>query len=237
MLEAAHQQGTRVLAIRHGETAWNVEHRIQGQLDIALNATGRWQAARLARAVAEEGLAAVYSSDLQRAAETAQLVARASAGLAVVADTGLRERGFGIFEGLRFAEIEQRWPEQSARWRRRDPAFGPEGGEALRDFYARCVAAATRLAAAHPGEAIALVAHGGVLDCLYRAAARVALDAPRSWQLGNASINRLLYTPQGFTLVGWSDTHHLEGDALDEFADAGPTAMAAQNASLRKRTA
>jgi probable phosphoglycerate mutase len=220
----AHQQATRVLAIRHGETAWNVEHRIQGQLDIALNATGRWQAARLAQAVAEEGLAAVYSSDLQRAAETAQSVARGGGGLVVVTDTGLRERAFGIFEGLRFAEIEQRWPEQTARWRRRDPAFGPEGGETLCDFSARCVAAATRLAAAHPGETIALVAHGGVLDCLYRAAARVALDAPRSWQLGNASINRLLYTPQGFTLVGWSDTHHLEGEALDEFADAAPAA-------------
>jgi probable phosphoglycerate mutase len=226
----AHQQATRVLAIRHGETAWNVEHRIQGQLDIALNATGRWQAARLAEAVAEEGLAAVYSSDLQRAAETAQSVARGGGGLVVVTDTGLRERAFGVFEGLRFTEIEQRWPAQSARWRRRDPAFGPEGGETLRDFSARCVAASTRLAAAHPGETIALVAHGGVLDCLYRAAARVALDAPRSWQLGNASINRLLYTPRGFTLVGWSDTHHLDGEVLDEFADAatgGPAARAA----------
>ncbi|MEO6030441.1 MAG: histidine phosphatase family protein [Burkholderiaceae bacterium] len=235
MQDAAHPQATRVLAIRHGETAWNVEHRIQGQLDIALNATGRWQAARLAQALAEEGLTAVYSSDLQRAAETARAVARDGGGLAVATDTGLRERGFGIFEGLSFTEIEQRWPEQTARWRRRDPTFGPEGGETLRDFYARSVAAATRLAAAHPGEAIALVAHGGVLDCLYRAAARVALDAPRSWQLGNASINRLLYTPQGFTLVGWSDTHHLEGVALDEFTDAGP--VATPGVAARERSA
>jgi 2,3-bisphosphoglycerate-dependent phosphoglycerate mutase len=81
------------------------------------------------------------------------------------------------------------------------------------------VATASRLAAAHPGETIALVAHGGVMDSLYRAASRVALDAPRSWQLGNASINRLLYTPQGFTLVGWSDTYHLEEASLDESTD------------------
>ena len=223
MTHAEPQQATRVLAIRHGETAWNVQHRIQGQLDIALNATGRWQAARLAQALADDALSAVYSSDLQRAAATAQALVRDS-GLEVVTDTGLRERGFGVFEGLSFTEIERRWPEQSARWRSRDPEFGPEGGETLCDFHARSVAAATRLAAAHPGQAIALVAHGGVLDCLYRAAARVALDAPRSWQLGNASINRLLYTPQGFTLVGWSDTHHLEGEALDEFVDADSTA-------------
>jgi 2,3-bisphosphoglycerate-dependent phosphoglycerate mutase len=222
MLEAnpddAAQQVTRVLAIRHGETAWNVDTRIQGQLDIPLNDTGRWQAQRLALAVADEGIAAVYSSDLLRAYETAQSVARGS-GQPVSTDTGLRERGFGVFEGLTFREIEERWPEQSERWRKRDPAFGPEGGEMLSDFYARCVATASRLAAAHPGETIALVAHGGVMDSLYRAASRVALDAPRSWLVGNASINRLLYTPQGFTLVGWSDTHHLEDKALDESSD------------------
>lgn len=222
MLEAnpddAAQQVTRVLAIRHGETAWNVDTRIQGQLDIPLNDTGRWQAQRLALAVADEGIAAVYSSDLLRAYETAQSVARGS-GQPVSTDTGLRERGFGVFEGLTFREIEERWPEQSERWRKRDPAFGPEGGEMLSDFYARCVATASRLAAAHPGETIALVAHGGVMDSLYRAASRVALDAPRSWLVGNASINRLLYTPQGFTLVGWSDTHHLEDNALDESSD------------------
>ena len=217
-VEDGHPQVTRVLAIRHGETAWNVDTRIQGQLDIPLNATGRWQAHRLALAVADEGIAAVYSSDLLRAWQTAQSVA-AGIGREVIADTGLRERGFGIFEGLTFAEIARLWPEQSERWRRRDPAFGAEGGEVLTDFYARSVATATRLASAHPGQTIALVAHGGVMDCLYRAASRVALDAPRSWQLGNASINRLLYTPQGFTLVGWSDTYHLEDDSLDETSD------------------
>jgi probable phosphoglycerate mutase len=209
---------TRILAIRHGETAWNVDTRIQGQLDIPLNDTGRWQAHRLALAIAEEGLDAIYSSDLLRALETAQAVASGS-GKPIATDTGLRERGFGEFEGLTFQEIGQRWPDQSARWRRRDPTFGPPGGEVLRDFYDRSVATVMRLAAAHPGQTIAVVAHGGVMDCLYRAATRLALDAPRSWQLGNASINRLLHTPQGFTLVGWSDTYHLEETSLDESAD------------------
>ena len=216
-----HPQVTRVLAIRHGETAWNVDTRIQGQLDIPLNETGRWQAHRLALAVAEEGIDAVYSSDLLRAWQTAQAVGR-GCGRAVVADTGLRERGFGVFEGLTFAEIALRWPEQSARWRRRDPTFGADGGEVLNDFYARCVATATRLASAHPGQTIALVAHGGVMDCLYRAASHLALDAPRSWELGNASINRLLYTPEGFTVIGWSDTYHLEDGSLDD-SDDGET--------------
>ncbi|MES2992979.1 MAG: histidine phosphatase family protein [Pseudomonadota bacterium] len=213
----ADQQPTRVLAIRHGETAWNVDGRIQGQLDVPLNEMGRWQVHRLALAVAEEEIAAIYSSDLLRAFETAQAVARGS-GDPIVTDTGLRERGFGTFEGMSYAEINARWPEMGERWRRRDPTFGAPGGETLNAFYARSIAAASRLAALHPGQTIALVSHGGVMDCLYRAATRVALDAPRSWQLGNASINRLLYTPQGFTLIGWSDTYHLDDDTRDEAA-------------------
>ena len=217
-MPGADQQATRVLAIRHGETAWNVDGRIQGQLDVPLNEMGRWQVHRLALAVADEDIAAIYSSDLLRAFETAQAVGRGS-GDAIVTDTGLRERGFGVFEGLSYAEINARWPEMGERWRKRDPEFGAPGGETLNQFYERSVATATRLAERHPGQTIALVSHGGVMDCLYRAASRIALDAPRSWQLGNAAINRLLYTPQGFTLVGWSDTYHLDDDAQGGCAD------------------
>lgn len=207
---------TRVIAVRHGETAWNIDTRIQGQLDIALNDQGRWQARRLARVLADESLHAVYSSDLRRAHDTALEIARA-AGLAVIDDPGLRERHFGSFEGMTFKEIEERWPEQSMRWRRRDANFAAPGGETLADFYQRATAAAARIATAHPGGAIALVTHGGVLDCLYRAASRIGLQGPRTWQLGNANVNRLLYTGSGFSLVGWSDNSHLE-DMLGEGA-------------------
>ncbi len=206
---------TRIIAIRHGQTAWNLATRIQGHLDIALDDTGLWQARRLALALADAGVTALYASDLQRALQTAQAVA-ARTGLTVVADGGLRERGFGAFEGQTHADIERHWPAQALRWRQRDPAFGAEGGETLEAFYARAVACATRLATAHPGETIALVAHGGVMDCLYRAATRVDLRAPRTWQLGNASINRLLYSTEGFTLVGWNDAMHLEGVSADD---------------------
>ncbi|CAN5837530.1 histidine phosphatase family protein [soil metagenome] len=227
----ADQQITRVVAIRHGETAWNADGRIQGQLDLPLNATGRWQAGRMAAALADEGIQRVYSSDLMRAMETAQPLAAAT-GIEIVADEGLRERAFGTFQGMTFAEIEQRWPEQSQRWRQRDPAFGPEGGEVLRDFYERCVATVTRLAAESEGLTIAVVAHGGVMDCLYRAATRLELNAPRTWHVGNASINRLLYTPQGLTLVGWSDVQHLDGRAMDENSD-GVTEQSAPDAAAR----
>jgi probable phosphoglycerate mutase len=206
---------TRVVAIRHGETDWNAQTRIQGQTDIALNGRGRAQATRLARALDGEALQAIYASDLQRTVATAQPLA-ARMGLPLHTDPGLRERGFGSFEGLTWAEVEQHHPEASRRWREREADFGPPGGETLAAFAERAVAALAAIAARHRGEHIALVTHGGVLDVLYRAAARMALDAPRTWQLGNASINRVLHGEQGFVLVGWNDSAHLAGIALDE---------------------
>lgn len=200
---------TRVFALRHGQTAWNASRRIQGHVDEPLDDTGRWQAQRLAQALAGEGIAAIYSSDLRRAHDTALALAAATGGT-VVTRVELRERAFGRFEGATPAEIEQRWPEEAARWRRREAGHAPGGGEPLADFYARSVGAATALAARHPGQAIALVAHGGVLDCLYRAALRIELAAPRTWQMDNASINRLLYTSEGWAVVGWNDAAHLD---------------------------
>ena len=202
------REPTRIFALRHGQTAWNAEQRIQGQLDIALDETGVRQAAQLAQALAREGLRAIYSSDLLRARATAEPLAAAS-GLRVQTDTALRERAFGRFEGETFAEIERRWPDEAARWRLRELDFGPGGGEDLVSFSARSLSALTRLADRHAGEAIAIVAHGGVLDCLYRAATGIDLAAPRTWQLGNARINRLLYTGEGFVVVGWNDDAHL----------------------------
>lgn len=211
-------EATRVIAVRHGETAWNAETRLQGQLDIPLNARGREQARRVGMALLHDQPDVIVSSDLARARETAEAIAH-SAGLPLTTDVGLRERCFGIFEGHTYAEVEQRWPEQALRWRQRDPAWGPEAGETLQGFFDRSVACATRLAAAHPGQTVVLVAHGGVLDCLYRAASRIALNAPRTWELGNTSVNRLLYTGEGFTLIGWGDLHHLDDGSLDESSD------------------
>ena len=207
---------TRIIAIRHGETTWNVDTRIQGHLDIPLNAIGRWQAERLADALRDEPITAIYASDLSRAWETAQYVGHTQ-GLRVIKEVALRERDFGDFEGKTFAEIEVLLPEQSLRWRKRDPEFYPAGGESLVALRTRVMEVAERLAALHPGEQIALVGHGGVMDVLYRAATRLDIQAPRTWALGNAAINRLLWTPEGFALIGWADMQHLD-DVLDEAA-------------------
>jgi probable phosphoglycerate mutase len=215
MTQMPTQEPTRIIAIRHGETAWNVDTRIQGSLDIALNERGREQALHAAEALRGEDIAAIYSSDLWRAHDTAVAIGNAT-GLQPIPTEGLRERMFGIFEGKTFAEIEELWPDLAARWRKREPDFCPEGGESLMTFKHRIEHCVSRLASKHAGQQIVVVGHGGVNDVLYRACTGLAVDAPRTWSLGNAEINRLLWTPQGFSLVGWADTAHLNGAALDE---------------------
>lgn len=208
----------RITAVRHGETAWNVDTRIQGQMDIGLNARGQWQAQQLGAALAERGIGPIYSSDLARAHHTALAIA-AHAGIApetVALHSGLRERAFGVFEGRTHAEIETHWPDEALRWRQRVPDWAPGGGESPLQLRQRVAQTVAQIAARHPGEHIALVAHGGVLDMLYRLATGQAVDAPRTWELGNCAINRLLWTPQGLSLVGWADTAHLDTATVDE---------------------
>lgn len=208
---------TRILAIRHGETAWNVDTRLQGHLDIPLNDVGHRQAEHLARALAErEVVDAIYASDLSRAFVTAQTVAQAM-HKTVSAHLGLRERHFGSFQGRTYAEVETQFPEQAWHWRKRTPDWAPpEGGESLLALRERIVRTVDELAARHTGQQIVLVAHGGVLDILSRAATRLELQAPRTWLLTNTSVNRLLWTPQGLSLVGWGDTSHLDALGKDE---------------------
>jgi 2,3-bisphosphoglycerate-dependent phosphoglycerate mutase len=211
MTDTAVPLATRITALRHGETAWNVDTRIQGQLDISLNEKGRWQAEQAGTALAQESIDAIVSSDLARAYETALAVAKHH-GLDVQTDRGLREREFGIFQGKTFAEIEAQHPQEALM---RVPDFAPEGGESLLIFRERVAQCLRRLAAQFAGKHLVIVSHGGVLDILYREATSLDLQAPRSWQLGNASINRVLWNGEHFSLVGWSDTSHLNA-GLDE---------------------
>jgi 2,3-bisphosphoglycerate-dependent phosphoglycerate mutase len=210
-------QATRILAIRHGETAWNVDTRLQGHLDIPLNAVGLRQAQHLAQALVQrDAIDAIYASDLSRAHTTASAIAQAM-GQPVTAHAGLRERHFGAFQGRTFAEIEAELPDHARQWRQRAPEWTPPGGgESLVALRERIVNTVDELAARHTGQQIVLVAHGGVMDVLYRAATHLDLQAPRTWALTNTAVNRLLWTPQGLSLVGWGDTSHLDALGQDE---------------------
>ncbi|WDD96376.1 histidine phosphatase family protein [Burkholderia sp. FERM BP-3421] len=211
---------TEILFIRHGETAWNQIKRIQGHIDIALADSGVAQARQLAARLAREArdglrIDAIYSSDLQRAQQTAQPIADAL-GLPLHLRDGLRERAYGVFQGHDSAQIEARFPDAYAHWQTRDPGFAPEGGESQRAFYHRVLHALEPIVAAHPGGRIACVAHGGVLDCVYRYATGLELAAPRQYVLLNTSINVVEFEAGAARVVRWADIDHLSGTSDDD---------------------
>jgi probable phosphoglycerate mutase len=210
---------TEIFLIRHGETDWNVEKRLQGHLDIALNAEGERQAAALGRALAEESVDAVYASDLQRAMQTALAIA-APRGMQVRVERELRERSYGAFEGLLHGDIHARYPEAYAMLRARDIdaryPMGVQQAETLREFSQRAIGVITRLANAHRNKKIVIVSHGGLLECIYRAANALDLSPPRDFDIKNASINRLVWDGTALRIVQWSDVSHLADLSLDE---------------------
>ncbi len=214
---------TQILLIRHGETAWNAVRRLQGHLDIPLSAEGRRQAKALASALQAEKLDAIISSDLQRAVQTAGEVARLQ-GLSTRLDPQLRERCFGDFEGKLYSELPEIYPEAYAQWRLRDPDFHfpakpdepTNRGESIREFHQRVVQSLRHYAQQFEGKTIAIVAHGGVLECAYRQAMQLPLNAERSVTIYNASINRFHMQDNLLSLINWGERAHLEVGALDE---------------------
>ena len=208
---------TRLCIVRHGETAWNAEHRVQGQLDVPLNAIGLAQARAAAQILAREKFDALYSSDLSRAKQTAQPVANLFS-MAIMVEKNLRERHYGIFERLTYAEVKLRYPEDYARFAARDPDYAFRTGESLRDFSTRSIAVISQLAARHQGANILVFTHGGVLDKLYRFVTGLPLSAERNFGIPNAGLNRVELTPAGWRIRAWADTAHLEG-ALDDLPE------------------
>jgi len=208
---------TRLCIVRHGETAWNAEHRVQGQLDVPLNAIGRAQALAASKALAQEKFAAIYSSDLQRAQQTAEPTA-SRFSMAVVLQAELRERHYGIFERLTYAEVKERFPEDYARFEARDPDYAFRTGESLKDFSARSISAISRIANRHQDQNVLVFTHGGVLDKLYRFISGLPLSAPRDFGIPNAGLNRIEVTAAGWRIRAWADTAHLER-ALDDLPE------------------
>jgi probable phosphoglycerate mutase len=205
---------TELVLVRHGLTAWNRETRFQGHIDIPLDPEGHEEAERAAHALADRALAApvsaVYSSDLTRARQTAEPIAR-RLGLAVQVDPAMRERHYGAFEGMTPEELQRDWGPEFARWRGRDLDFAlPGGGESLRGFHDRVLAAIEAMAARHPGERVVAVTHGGVLDVVHRSAAGIALTDPRRQPIRNASLNAIRRDARGWAVVAWGLVDHLD---------------------------
>ena len=210
----------RLLLIRHGETEWNREGRIQGYYaDSPLTENGEAQARLLARRLARESLLAVHSSDAGRARQTAAPVA-AALGHEIVYDAALRERNYGGFEGMTYAELEREHPDAYRKFRSRDPGYAPPGGESGAQFRDRIVAALERIARAAGGERAAVITHGGVLGVAYRHAVGAAPDSGRDYTLHNASINRIVYWGGRWSIEAWGDVAHLSAGSGDSIQGA-----------------
>ena len=199
---------TELILIRHGETDWNVQGRFQGQIDVPLNAMGLRQAALMAERMARERVDVFYCSDLLRTRQTAEPAA-ARLALGAVPDAALREQHFGVLEGLSFDEVKARHPDELAAWLRHDPDYALPGGESVRSFHARVLAAVRVLAAQHAGLRLAIVTHGGVLDMIYRTVHALPLVGPRTCPIPNAGLNRLRLRSDALEIVSWADDAHL----------------------------
>jgi probable phosphoglycerate mutase len=198
----------RICFIRHGETDWNVAKRIQGQTDIPLNETGHGQALAMAFNAAHYNFSAIYSSDLSRAYDTAQMVA-ARRGLDVKTVPHLRERHYGIFQGITADEGAKSFPEAYAHYRARDLDYDFETGESLNRFAERVGIAIDNLTRHHSGQTIAAISHAGVLDIVYRKATGRPLHTPRDFVIPNCALNWFRFDGQGWHLDAWDDHHHL----------------------------
>lgn len=205
---------TKICLIRHGETAWNAQLRIQGQRDLPLNDTGFAQAAALAKYLARQAekwrFTAIYSSDLTRARQTAEPLA-AALGLTLRIEAPLRERNFGCCEGLTREEIRAADPAVAEQLAARDPDYLIPGGESLRQHLERVSACLSHLARQHAGQRIAVITHGGALDLIYRRAHGLPIERPRDFPLPNAAINTLIVRGEDWRLESWGEVAHLDG--------------------------
>lgn len=181
---------TTILLARHGETDWNAERRYQGHADRPLNAAGRLQARELAQSLLSEGVSAIYSSDLLRARETAEIVA-AWIGLPVITRDALREIDVGEFSGLTHEEIVARWPEVPARTDAL--GYGWTRGESFEALHTRIAAELRRIAGVHPGETVLVVGHGAMMRVVLAARAGLDLSAHRQvvGPIANGAVERI----------------------------------------------
>ncbi|TKY55734.1 Phosphoglycerate mutase protein 4 [Spatholobus suberectus] len=205
---SSHPDYAEIVVVRHGETAWNTTAKIQGHLDVELNENGRQQAATVGDRLSRESKASViYSSDLQRAFETAQIIASRCGGLEVVKDSDLRERHLGDLQGHVFHEIAKTNPTAyKAFVSKNEDQEIPGGGESLVQLFDRSTSALLRIGLKHKGERVIVVSHGGFIRALYK----WACPNGRPGKVLNTCVSVFhLYGEDKWTLKVWGDVSHL----------------------------
>ncbi|KAL8117599.1 phosphoglycerate mutase-like protein 4 isoform X2 [Apium graveolens] len=207
-VESAGFDYAEIIVIRHGETEWNADGRIQGHLDVDLNEVGRQQAETVAARLSKEPkISAVYSSDLKRAHETAEIIARTCGGLEVIKDRDLRERHLGALQGVEYHEIAKINPEAHKAFvsKSLDEEI-PGGGESLNQLYLRATSCLQKIGEKHKGQRVVVVTHGGLIRALHRR----ATTHHRVGKVVNTSVNVFHLSDGGkWTIKTWGDVSHL----------------------------
>ncbi len=199
---------TRILIVRHGETEWNLEGRVQGHLDSPLTDLGVKQAEAAAEALLSESIDLLVSSDLLRARKTAEIIS-SRLGMGALIDARLRERNLGSVQGFTKDELQQQHPVEFESFPSSGPDHAYPGGETTRQHVDRIVACLTDLAEEHTGKHIAVVTHGGSVSCFLRYVLDLPMDRPRRFSLFNACFSRFTLTGDQWRLDSWGEVHHL----------------------------
>lgn len=206
----------KLIAIRHGETEWNAQGREMGQLDSPLTGLGMEQADAIARRLVKVPFAALYSSDLGRAVQTADIIA-ALCRKTVIIDSGLRERHMGIFQGLTVTEMRERFPQERRDYERIGFEYVIPGGESARQRLERSVRVLTAIAENHPTETVVAVTHGGFLMGCFEFVLGISPGNGWRFKRQNGSYSAFEYSGTRWCLETWNDMSHLEGiGSLDD---------------------
>jgi len=200
---------TKLILVRHGETIWNAEKKFQGHTDIVLSAVGLEQASLLADRLALEKIAAVYSSDLNRAFVTAETVARRH-GLPVTGLPALREIKFGDWEGLTYTAIHEKWPSQLSGLFTSPSEIVIPGGESFHELKKRAADAIAELVAKHQDETVVVVSHGGTIRTVFCSILDINLNHLWEIRQDNTAVNIVEYYDGRALIALVNDTHHLQ---------------------------
>lgn len=203
---------TRFVLLRHGETRWNLEARIQGHEDSELTPAGIAQARALGLRMKDEAFDLLVASDLGRAMSTAEHIGAVTRH-PVMPDARLRERNYGECQGLTYGELNHQYPDLFSSVREVDPDFPVPGGETRREFHDRVKAAFASLAREHTGRRLVVVSHGGVLAMLYRVVHGIPIGTPHPIPIRNCSYNAVAWEGGAWRVEAWGDTVHLPAAA------------------------
>jgi len=199
---------TEITIIRHGETIWNAQQRIQGHRNSKLSENGIRQAGLVAKSLAKREFDVLISSDLERAAETAGIINKLLQ-LPLEYNKNMRERSFGIVEGMTLAEMKEKFPREYRSYKEREPGFKFSGGESIEQLFNRVTSEIEAIARKFENKKVLIVSHGLVLETMMYKTFNIKLNSPRVFSINNSSISSFYIDRDNWFLKEWGVIEHL----------------------------